>query len=111
MAKTDPAPADSSTDAPASALEVLAAAGDEAARRALGQPTADGLLSPELRSKAAGEGFTIGEAAPRDLYVDMDGKLAEPSGGEDGFRGSQIAVKGAVVTEATVRALQAAGVL
>lgn len=109
--EADLAPGTDGSSAPSSALEVLALAGDEAARRALGQPTADGRLSADARAAAAGEGFTIGEAAPADVYVDEQGNLSDGAAGDEGFRGTQIAAKGAVVTEATVRALQAAGAL
>lgn len=87
-----------------SATELLALAGDENARRALGQPTA----GEALRSVDGYDGFTLGEPAPSDLYRTFDGKIVTSAdGGSDGFRGVQVAVKGATVTAATLAELAA----
>lgn len=112
---TTDAPAPNESTAPdlegMSALEVLAAAGDEAARQALGTSTIGGDPSGALREAGAAAGFTLGQPAPRDVYLDMDGKVADPSASKDGFRGSQIAFKGSAVTAATLVSLKAAGEL
>lgn len=92
------------------ATEILALAGDELARRALGQPTASSMLAAGGQPITEVGGFELGKAAPRDVFLDLDGKPADPSTGEGGFQGSQIAVKGSVVDQAALVALTAAGV-
>lgn len=92
------APQQTTDAAKLGAVELLALAGDENARRALGQPTASGDLSASPAGTAQGEGFAQGQTAPESVYQDLDGKIVrgvEANG--EGFRGTVLVAKGDVV--------------
>lgn len=85
-----------------SSVELLALAGDENARRALGQPTT-AQLTP-ARVPANGQaGFEAGNTASESVYETAGGRLIrvpageQPDGGEFGFRGTLLVAAGDVV--------------
>lgn len=89
------------------ALETLALAGDEAARRALGQPTASGLAGAQGQDVATRHGLTLGQPADRDVYLTSSGEVVDsPSAdGDEPFRGTQVILRGQTVTAAAVALL------
>ncbi len=85
-------------------VELLALAGDENARRALGQPTT-AQLSPARVPANGQEGYAAGNTAPENVYEAADGRLVrtpagETPGGEGGFSGTLLVAAGDVVTGA-----------
>lgn len=89
-----------------SSIELLALAGDENARRALGQPTAGDALGGRREL----DGFTVGQAAERDVFISADGSVSESAeaDGDEPFRGTHAIVKGTTVTSAALAAYAAA---
>ncbi len=87
-----------------SAAELLALAGDENARRALGQPTT-AQLAPARVPPNGQEGYAVGNTAPENVYERTDGRLirtpaGETPGGDNGFSGTLLVAAGDVVTGA-----------
>lgn len=107
------APQTSQTLEGKSSVELLALAGDENARRALGQPTAT-QLAPARGAGNGQDGFEVGNTAPQSVLETVSGRLIrvpageQPDGGEFGFRGTQLVAAGDVVN-ATVAARIAKG--
>lgn len=95
------------------ALAVMAAAGDHAARVALGQATpAIDLSGPGRYQTGRTEGgFTVGEVATEDVYVNTTtGKVVTKptTPGKEPFRATHLIRKGQPVTAAALDGLAAA---
>jgi hypothetical protein len=88
-----------------SSVELLALAGDENARRALGQPTT-AQLAPARAVPNGQDGFEVGNTAPESVYETLGGRIVRvaagetPDGGQYGFRGTLLVAAGDVVTGA-----------
>lgn len=89
-----------------SSVELLALAGDENARRALGQPTT-AQLAPARTAANGRDGFEAGNTASESVYETAGGRLIrvpageQPDGGEYGFRGTLLVAAGDVVNATT----------